>query len=265
MNALNRAKVAHAIEDALGKILTILRYDENSENTVLCPLITLKALFDTNVELIAQVPTIHRSPFYDEVGYWSSKFIEWIGEWPETLTLKTIKQNPKFLSMTKKFIKLIYDSHLLAKRFDPPETSVWGIEYQTNHVMTTHAINKSQRQKVDEQVAQSAGDQFCKMTEIQRRMAKVLGDKFSHMYSAGPGGLDIPFVYMERTNTVECFSNKSEWGSQQKTALNKFKRQAADDEKIILPPIIIKLKEDDLDEDEPPVKMSRREDSEMLF
>ena len=265
MNALNRAKIAHSIEDAISKILTILRYDENSENTILFPLVTLKALFETSKELIAQIPTIHRSPFYDELEYWSGKFLTWIKEWPETLTLKTIKQNEKFLSMTKKLVKLIYDAHLLAKRFDPPETSVWGIEYQTNHVMTTHAINRAQRQQVDEKVAQLACDQFCQMTEIQRRIAKVLGDRFSHICSAGPGGLDIPYVYMERTNTVNAAVEVTEWKAQQENSLKQFKEISAASRKIIMPPIIIQLKEDDLEEDEPPIKMSRREDTDMIL
>ena len=79
MNALNRGKIAHALEEAASKILTILQFDEKTnDNSVLCPLITLRALFETNVDLIAYLPHIHRTPYYEEVEYRSKQFLEWI-------------------------------------------------------------------------------------------------------------------------------------------------------------------------------------------
>ena len=149
MNALNREKIAHALEETASKILTILRFDEkNNDNTILCPLITLRALFETNIELIAYLPPMHKTPYYEDVEFRSKKFLDWLKQWPETLTLQTIRENAEFTSMTKKYVKMTYDAHLLVKNFETPPSSVWGIEYQTNHVMTTHGINKAQRQKM---------------------------------------------------------------------------------------------------------------------
>lgn len=266
MNALNRAKIAHTLEDAASKILTILKYDEeNNDNTILCPLITLKALFEINVELVAQFPPIHKSPYYEDVEYRSKKFLEWINQWPETLTLATIREDPEFASMTKKYVKMIYDAHLLLKRYEPPPSAVWGIEYQTNHFMTTHGINRGQRQQAEDLVANMACNQFCKMQEIQKRMAKVMDQKYSPLYSAGPGGLDVPYVYTESKHTVKVFTEKTEWKKDQIEALEKFKI-IADGKKPIISPIIIRIKqEEDLDEDEPPTKIARHTDTDMMF
>ena len=266
MNALNRQKIAHALEDAAGKIITILRFEEaTNDNTVLCPMITLRALFESNVEIIAQLPPLHRTPYYEEVEYRSKKFLEWIKEWPETLTLDTMRKDPEFTSMTKRYVKMVYDAHLLVKRFDPPSSSVWGIEYQTNHHVTTHGVNKAQRQKVDEVVADLARNQFCKMTEIQRRLAKVLDQKYSHIYSAGPGGLDVPFVYMENKRAVDNFVEKTEWKADQESAVEKFEI-IANGKKPIISPIIVRIQqENEVDEDEPPAKMARPSDIDMMF
>ena len=266
MNALNRGKIAHALEEAASKILTILQFDEKTnDNTILCPLITLRALFETNVELIAYLPHFHKTPYYEEVEFRSKKFIEWIKQWPETLTLETIRSNDEFSSMTKKYVKMTFDAHLLARSYGSPASSVWGIEYQTNHVMATHGINKAQRQKIDDVIAELARNQFCRMTEIQRRMAKTLEMKYHHIYSAGPGGLDVPYVYMERKTTINEFVDKTEWKTDQQDAIKKFEFVANGKNPIVSPIIIRIQQEEDIDEDEPPAKLPRRSDTDMMF
>ena len=160
---------------------------------------------------------------------------------------------------------MTYDAHLLLKNFEAPASSVWGIEYQTNHVMTTHGINKAQRQKIDDMVADLARNQFCKMTEIQRRIAKVLEQKYYHIYSAGPGGLDVPYVYMERKHVVKTFVKKTEWNDDQKDAKKKFEIIASGKKPLVSPIIVRIQQEEELDDDEPPSKIPRQADTEMMF
>ena len=103
------------------------------------------------------------------------------------------------------------------------------------------------------------------MTEIQRRIAKVLDQKYSHIYSAGPGGLDVTYVYMESKLTIDSFVAKTEWKDEQEKAIEQFKINA-DGKKPLISPIIIRIQqEEDLDEDEPPTKIARQADSDMMF
>ena len=103
MNAKNLNHVSSTLEEAVGKVATILRFEnEGTFKTVLCPMITLKALFNQIDETVAQLPPMHRTQYQDDLQYISQKFMAWINEWPDVLQLETIRQNKEFKSMTKR-------------------------------------------------------------------------------------------------------------------------------------------------------------------
>ena len=103
MNAKMLNHIASTIEDAVGKAATILRFEnEESYKTVLCPMITLKALFNQIDETVAQIPPMHRTQYQDDLQFVSQRFMKWINEWPDVLQLDTINKNKEFKSLTKR-------------------------------------------------------------------------------------------------------------------------------------------------------------------
>ena len=103
MNAKGLNHITSTLEDAVGKVATILRFEtDGSYRTVLSPMVTLKALFGQIDGTIAQLPPMHRTQYQDDLQFISQRFLTWINEWPEVLQLETLHKNKEFKSLTKR-------------------------------------------------------------------------------------------------------------------------------------------------------------------
>ena len=90
MNARNLTALFETLEESVGKILTILRVEpEEFDETVLMPVITIRALAEEILELTELLPYIHYSLYIKELRKITQKLQNWVQEQPETLELES--------------------------------------------------------------------------------------------------------------------------------------------------------------------------------
>ena len=140
-----------------------------------------------------------------------------------------------------------------------PTTDV-SVEFQTSHSMPQQAISQAQFRRIEDIKAAVATEQFSRMMIIKRDIKEELEERFDHFLQVAPSGLDAPQVYFYDRDDLKRYMAANDWSRIQDRTLQEFALINANGEKP-KQPLLIRVQEDALNEDEPPAKM-RREDSD---
>ena len=222
MNARNLALVFEKIEESVGKILTIFTVDpEEFEDTVLMPVITLKALIEEILELTELLPYIHYSLYIKELRKITQKLHGWTKMQPESLELDSMEVSNEFRQCKKDFVDLCYQAHTLprAQMDTPPVKDHWSIQYQTDHMIESHNVNVRQKERIKHISAAAAETQFVKMMAVKAKMAAFEHKTFNKLLSAGPNGLDIPFIYWGDQAKIARYLMCTQYGDKNQEAI----------------------------------------------
>ena len=243
MNARNLSLTIEKIEESVGKVLTIFRVEpEEFDDTVLMPIITLKALTEEILELTELLPYIHYSLYIKEIRKLTQKLQKWMKDQPESLELDNLSVCNEYRKIKKDFVDLCYQAHTLprAQMDTPPVRDHWSIQYQTDHMIESHNVNVRQKERIKHISAATAETQFVKMMAVKAKMAAFEHRTFNKLLSAGPNGLDVPFIYWGDQAKIARYLMCTQYGDQNQAAVKEMEQRNADTETQI-PAVIARI------------------------
>ena len=263
MNARNLAIMFEKIEESVGKLLTILRVEpEEFEDTVLMPVITMKAIIEEILELTELLPYIHYSLYIKEMRKITQKLQNWIQKKPESLELENLGVCNEFRKLKKEFVDLCYQAHTLPKaQMDtPPIKDHWSIQYQTDHMIESHNVNVRQKERMKHISAAAAETQFVKMMAVKSKMAAFEHKTFNKLLSAGPNGLDFPFIYWGDQEKIARYLMCTQYGDKNQAAVKEMEANNSEQE-VMIPVVLARIQ---AETDNVPKKRIRTDDNMQL-
>ena len=242
MNARNMSRLLESLEESVGKILTVMRAKpEEIDETVLLPVITLKALNEECMRLIDHLPIIHRSIYITHLHTIMQNLRKWLEKCPETLMLDQLEVSLRFKKLKKDFVELCYQAHSLQRDHVPvPSTrDHWSIQYQSDHMLASHDVNIRQKDKIRKISAEVAENQAKKILAYKAKLAEFHKKPFDRMLAIGPNGLDEPFVYWGDAEKIEKFIISTKYNEDNLMAIANFEKENQNSENRVPAMLII--------------------------
>ena len=264
MNARNISRLLESLEESVGKILTIMRAKpEEIDETILLPVVTLRALDEECSRLIECLPYIHHSTYIKELGKVMQNLRNWLSKCPDTLSLDQLDISNQFKKIQKEFVDLCFQAHSIQRDHvhEPSTRDHWTIQYMSDHMLTSHSINLRQKERIQKISAEVAENQAKQILSYKAKLAEFHKKPFNRMLAIGPNGLDEPFVYWGDAEKIEKFMLATKYHEDNMKAVFAFETENQSSENRI--PAVIARIEAEMAE-EAPKKRIRTDDDQML-